>query len=228
MCDKKGYRIKMLLLLCGVLFSLIFIMLGYWSAAILGFMMDSSVDFLTGFCMVMDKPFGKYFNDLTPVGMILGFIIAEGLFFFFLTRNREKEEILDEDDLEPDIIDVADKAGMDYIDTKKVLQPSDSELFSSKSVAKMPADDKSVDYVVPGENAKTADDKRKAEEMQENLSFDDEIVTDLLNDYDLAQIAAMVQIKKYIEIDNATLLRKMFKPSMSAEDITSYIKMFYE
>lgn len=228
MSDKKGHKAEIALLLCGILFSLIFIMLGYWFTAIVGFMMNNSVDFLTGFCMVMDKPFGKYFNDLTPVGMVLGFIIAEILFFFFLKRNKAKEEFLDEDELEPDIIDVADKAGIDYMDEKKTSHLSDSELFSKESVSKTPVDDKPVDYVVPGERVSAANDNEEAEETQENLSFDDGIVTDLLDDYDLSQIAAMLQIKKYIDIDNAMLLRKMFKPSMSAEDIISYIKMFYE
>lgn len=228
MSDKKGHKAEIVLLLCGVLFSLLFILLGYWIAAIIGFMMNNSVDFLTGFCRVMEKPFGKYFNDLTPVGIVLGFIVAEILFFFFLKRNKRKEEFFDEDELEPDIIDVADKAGIDYMDEKKASHLSDDELFSKESVLKMPADNKPIDYVVPGESVSAANDNGEAEETQENLSFDDVIVTDLLDDYDLSQIAAMLQIKKYIDIDNAMLLRKMFKPSMSAEDISSYIKMFYE
>lgn len=225
MGDKKGHRTEIVFLLCGVVLTIIFIMLGYWITAILDLMMNNSVDFITGVWIVMDKPFDKYFNNLTPVGVVLGFILAEILFFFILKKCKGKEECFGGNEFEPDIIDVAYKAEIDYMDDKKASNPSDGELFSKDldSDLKKISDDKPVDYVLPGTN-----DNLGVEETQEDLTFDDKIVTDLLNDYDLSQIAAMLQIKKYIDIDNVMLLRKMFKPSMPAEDITSYIKMFYE
>ena len=229
MGDKKGHRTEIVFLLCGVVLTIIFIMLGYWITAILDLMMNNSVDFITGVWIVMDKPFDKYFNNLTPVGVVLGFILAEILFFFILKKCKGKEECFGGNEFEPDIIDVAYKAEIDYMDDKKASHPSDGELFSKDSASDIEkiSDDKPIDYVLPGENI-NANENLGVNETQENLTFDDKIVTDLLDDYDLPQIAAMLQIKKYIDIDNVMLLRKMFKPSMPAEDITSYIKMFYE
>ena len=63
---------------------------------------------------------------------------------------------------------------------------------------------------------------------ERELFFSDEIVTDLLEDYDLSQIKSMLALKAHINIEDAGLLRRMFKPTMSAEEISNYIKMFYE
>ena len=49
-----------------------------------------------------------------------------------------------------------------------------------------------------------------------------------MEDYDLSQIKSMLAMKAHIDIEDAGLLRRMFKPQMSAEDIANYIKMFYE
>lgn len=232
MSERRNRKNGAIILVSGILLSVLFIALGYWLTAIIGLMIDKSVDFLTGFCMVLDNPFDKYFNDFTPVGIVLGFIIAEALFFFLIVRNRKSEDILDENEYAPDVIDIANEAGMDYTDSKKNSQVADKELFAKASVKKT-EELGDIDYIQPdvGVNEETKNEKdinEEQEKEQEELSFDDAVVTDLLNDYDLSQIAAMLQIKKYIEINDVTLLRKMFKPQMVASDITSYIEMFYE
>ena len=214
------------------MFSVIFIVLGYWLAAIIGIEVDKSVGFFTGFSIVMSNPFGRYFNNLTPVGMVLGFIVAEGIFVFLIMRNRRKEDNLDEYEFAPDIIDVADKAGMNYLDSMDVTKLSEKDLFLNTLASGGLGEEKRVEYVQPVDKETVVDSENdiqeQAEERQEELFFDDEIVTDLLDNYDLPQIAAMLQVKKYIEVDSAALLRKMFKPSMTAYDITSYIETFYE
>ena len=231
MSEKKNRKNGAIVLISGILFSVLFIALGYWISAIIGLMIDNSVDLLTGFCMVLNKPFNKYFNDFTPVGIVLGFIIAEALFFFLIVKKGKSEDILNEDEYAPDIIDIANKAGLDYGDAKKPSQVNDKELFSKiSSMNTIEVGD--IDYIQPESASEVTDKENEIQEdvqkEQEELSFDDAIVTDLLNDYDLSQIAAMLQIKKYIEINDVILLRKMFKPYMAASDITSYIEMFYE
>ena len=83
-------------------------------------------------------------------------------------------------------------------------------------------------YVSPGEIDNEVNEEPVTVTEERELFFSDEIVTDLLEDYDLSQIKSMLALKAHINIEDAGLLRRMFKPTMSAEEISNYIKMFYE
>lgn len=207
----------LLLFLIGIIGSIIFIFIGYLLSGIIGAITDN-IDFLTAFCIVMASPFGNYFNELTPITMIVGFILFEIGFFFFLRRKQPEEE--KSPILEPDIIDVAAQAGLDsnlQLDNNEI---DDKEIFAS--------------YLNGNGNNNFQDISDDIEPIQESIEeveveFSSEITDPLFEaGFDLKQIKAMLLLKKYIKDLNADLLIKMFDLSISAEEIERRIKLLYE
>ena len=222
MHNKEQKRVNLIFLAIGIIGSVFFIFFGYLLSGIIGAVLDENIDFLTAFCLVVGNPFDNYFNNITPVTMILGFIIYEGIYFLILMTRKGNGEVA-EDLFAPDIIDIADKSGLDNVNENEIFNGVVSEEISD-------TDDQqsSLGYVSPGEIDNEVNEEPVTVTEERELFFSDEIVTDLLEDYDLSQIKSMLALKAHINIEDAGLLRRMFKPTMSAEEISNYIKMFYE
>lgn len=222
MHNKEQKRGNLIFLVIGIIGSVFFIFFGYLLSGIIGAVLDENIDFLTAFCLVVGNPFGNYFNNITPVTMILGFIIYEGIYFLILMHRKGNGEVA-EDLFAPDIIDIADKSGLDNVNENEIFNGMVSEEISDTVDQQS-----SLGYVSPGEIDNEVNEEPVTVTEERDLFFSDEIVTDLLEDYDLSQIKSMLALKAYINIEDAGLLRRMFKPTMSAEEISNYIKMFYE
>lgn len=227
------------LIIAGVCGSILFIYLGYLIAAIIGYVQDNSTDVLTGVGMVLKKPFVKYFNQYTPITMILGFIAFEVIFFLIVMRGRKLKDNEEETLFDSEIIDLAevsfeknnDQNVLNSDDLLEELQErSSGESELNKSLYISPEEDDGIDLrdQISVSKEKRGDNSKKDSENPEIVSFSDDVVTDLLNDYDLSQIKAMLPLKEHISSVNVTLLRRMFKPTMSADEIDKYIKIFYE
>lgn len=222
MHNKEQNRGNLIFLAIGIIGSVFFIFFGYLLSGIIGAVLDENIDFLTAFCLVVGNPFGNYFNNITPVTMILGFIIYEGIYFLILMHRKGNGEV-SEDLFAPDIIDIADKYGLDNINENEIFNGMVNEEISDTVNQQS-----SLGYVSPGEIDNEVNEEPVTVTEERELFFSDEIVTDLLEDYDLSQIKSMLALKAHINIEDAGLLRRMFKPTMSAEEISNYIKMFYE
>lgn len=229
--DRHG---SIVLVIAGVCGSIFFIYCGYLIAAMIDYVQEYSTDALTGAYVILSKPFDKYFNQFTPITMILGFIIFECIFFLMVIRKRRLQEDNGNVLVNPEVIDVAEKSF-----DKNIFDNSDRvfDEMLQESDNTEPELDRSG-YVSPDFEAKI-DLQRlvpKSEESDmepdkidpEQISFNDEVVTELLNEYDLSQIRAMVALKKYISDCDVSLLRRMFRPTMSAEEISDYIRIFYD
>lgn len=229
--DRHG---SIVLVIAGVCGSIFFIYCGYLIAAMIDYVQEYSTDALTGAYVILSKPFDKYFNQFTPITMILGFIIFECIFFLMVIRKRRLQEDNGNVLVNPEVIDVAEKSF-----DKNIFDNSDRvfDEMLQESDNTEPELDRSG-YVSPDFEAKI-DLQRlvpKSEESDmepdkidpEQISFNDEVVTELLNEYDLSQIRAMVALKKYISDCDVSLLRRMFRPTMSAEEISDYIRTFYD
>ena len=81
-----------ILVIPGVCGSIFCIYIGYLIAAVIGYVQDNSSDVLTGISMVLSKPFARYFNKYTPITMILGFIVFEGIFFLIFKYCKKKKK----------------------------------------------------------------------------------------------------------------------------------------
>ena len=222
MHNKEQKRVNLIFLAIGIIGSVFFIFFGYLLSGIIGAVLDENIDFLTAFCLVVGNPFDNYFNNITPVTMILGFIIYEGIYFLILMHRKGNGEVA-EDLFAPDIIDIADKSGLDNV--------NENEIFNgvvSEEIIDTVDQQSSLGYVSPGEIDNEVNEEPVTVTEERELFFSDEIVTDLLEDYDLSQIKSMLALKAHINIEDAGLLRRMFKSTMSAEEISNYIKMFYE
>ena len=222
MHNKEQKRVNLIFLAIGIIGSVFFIFFGYLLSGIIGAVLDENIDFLTAFCLVVGNPFDNYFNNITPVTMILGFIIYEGIYFLILMHQKGNGEVA-EDLFAPDIIDIADKSGLDNVNENEIFNGVVSEEISDTVDQQS-----SLGYVSPGEIDNEVNEEPVPVTEERELFFSDEIVTDLLEDYDLSQIKSMLALKAHINIEDAGLLRRMFKPTMSAEEISNYIKMFYE
>lgn len=221
MHNKEQKRVNLIFLAIGIIGSVFFIFFGYLLSGIIGAVLDENIDFLTAFCLVVGNPFDNYFNNITPVTMILGFIIYEGIYFLILMHRKGNGEVA-EDLFAPDIIDIADKSGLDNVNENEIFNGVVSEEISDTVDQQS-----SLGYVSPGEIDNEVNEEAVTVTEERELFFSDEIVTDLLEDYDLSQIKSMLALKAHINIEDAGLLRRMFKPTMSAEEISNYIKMFY-
>lgn len=221
MHNKEQKRVNLIFLAIGIIGSVFFIFFGYLLSGIIGAVLDENIDFLTAFCLVVGNPFDNYFNNITPVTMILGFIIYEGIYFLILMHRKGNGEVT-EDLFAPDIIDIADKSGLDNVNENEIFNGVVSEEISDTVDQQS-----SLGYVSPGEIDNEVNEEPVTVTEERELFFSDEIVTDLLEDYDLSQIKSMLALKAHINIEDAGLLRRMFKPTMSAEEISNYIKMFY-
>lgn len=230
---------NIILIIAGVCGSILFIYLGYLIAAIIGYVQDNSIDVLTGAGMVLKKPFVKYFNQYTPITMILGFIAFEVIFFLIVMRSRKLKDNEEETMFDSEVIDLAevsfeknnDQNVLNSDDLLEELQERGSgESELNKSLYISPEEDDGIDLreQISVFKEKKGDYSKKDSENPEIVSFSDDVVTDLLNDYDLSQIKAMLPLKEHISSVNVTLLRRMFKPTMSADEIGKYIKIFYE
>ncbi len=222
MHNKEQKRVNLIFLAIGIIGSVFFIFFGYLLSGIIGAVLDENIDFLTAFCLVVGNPFDNYFNNITPVTMILGFIIYEGIYFLILMHRKGNGEVA-EDLFAPDIIDIADKSGLDNVNENEIFNGVVSEEISDTVDQQS-----SLGYVSLGEIDNEVNEEPVTVTEERELFFSDEIVTDLLEDYDLSQIKSMLALKAHINIEDAGLLRRMFKPTMSAEEISNYIKMFYE
>ena len=222
MHNKEKKRVNLIFLAIGIIGSVFFIFFGYLLSGIIGAVLDENIDFLTAFCLVVGNPFDNYFNNITPVTMILGFIIYEGIYFLILMHRKGNGEVA-EDLFAPDIIDIADKSGLDNVNENEIFNGVVSEEISDTVDQQS-----SLGYVSLGEIDNEVNEEPVTVTEERELFFSDEIVTDLLEDYDLSQIKSMLALKAHINIEDAGLLRRMFKPTMSAEEISNYIKMFYE
>lgn len=234
--DRHENIILIIAWVCG---SILFIYLGYLIAAIIGYVQDNSIDVLTGAGMVLKKPFVKYFNQYTPITMILGFIAFEVIFFLIVMRSRKLKDNEEETLFDSEVIDLAevsfeknnDQNVLNSDDLLEELQERGSgESELNKSLYISPEEDDGIDLreQISVFKEKKGDYSKKDSENPEIVSFSDDVVTDLLNDYDLSQIKAMLPLKEHISSVNVTLLRRMFKPTMSADEIGKYIKIFYE
>lgn len=229
--DRHG---SIVLVIAGVCGSIFFIYCGYLIAAMIDYVQEYSTDALTGAYVILSKPFDKYFNQFTPITMILGFIIFECIFFLMVIRKRRLQEDNGNVLVNPEVIDVAEKSfdknifdNSDRVFDEMLQESGNTEPELDRSGYVSPDFEEKIDLqrLVPkSEESDMEPDKIDPEQ----ISFNDEVVTELLNEYDLSQIRAMVALKKYISDCDVSLLRRMFRPTMSAEEISDYIRIFYD
>lgn len=133
-----------------------------------------------------------------------------------LHRDKKQEE--------PEQQEIEENVPVEDDGTKKRLQ----SIINENGKKNAAPSTKTVDFVRPEEFHTKLEQKGKRKEITDREEvFSDEIVMDLLTEYSMEQIGAMLRVTNYMKDVNADTLRLMFKPETPAEDITAYIEMFY-
>ena len=227
-----------ILLIVGFFGSVFFAFSGYLVGGALGIGQEQGIGFGNGMIVVLSNPFAKYLTKYTPITVLLGFIVFETIYILYLF-TRKKDEPVNAEEYKPDIIDLVD---VDDVSVQKAVDPAeinDEELFgivsdgvdSIAEEKKKGSSSNKTDFVSSSEKD---DDSKKADadassELDEKLSFGSEIMDEMLGErYTLDQMVAMINIKKYMKDVSADLLKRMFSPDMSPDEISSYISLFYE
>ena len=222
-------------LLKGVFWSAISIYIGYIVSGAIGLSGDGNVTFINALVECLKSPFDNYFNDYSPIIMILAFIIFEVLYFLKMLKSGKVREVSDPESYAPDIMDVAASAGVDNDEVR-----SSNDLFKdifennnheNDSISYDDSVDKFHNYKDSYSDGTNQTINENESDIEENFdkSFPADITTELISDnYSISQIRAMQRILKYIDIKSANALEKLFKVDMSAADISEYISIMYE
>lgn len=138
--------------------------------------------------------------------MILGFIVFECIFFLIFKyckkiKYNERKVLADSD-----IIAAAEKSFENNV--QKNVFENNNDLFNEVALSDnndLDTDTEKTTYVSPkiseetvsvnSVSASTEKDNISDKIVENEMSFSDEIVTELLNDYDLLQIKAMLALK---------------------------------
>lgn len=152
--------------------------------------------------MVLSTPFDAHFNEYTPIGMILGFIICELIFGVILFAVNNKRQTMDMESIS------------EYINVEPPDEDSEKELILLDDKKNMSKGDKTI---------KEADDTE-----DEIVVLQEKAFLELFNHgYSMQQINEMMELTKYIKELDVGLLTRMFKTSMASEEIRKHIEVFY-
>lgn len=228
----KGKLFKVILVWIGLLGSFLSSAIGYWLAAAIGFMKQESLPFDRAINKVFLDPFAPYVNEYTPVIILMAFILFQTLFFLYLLLVRKgmskKRQFEEREEVDLEKSDNADYIfGSVISDDKKIAEIGNDE----------PEEQAAMGFVLPEEVLFERPEEPATEVMefetvesenQEEELFSSEVVLELLSlQYDMDQILEMKKITKYIDNLKLSVLKRMFKPNMPADDIREYIEMFY-
>lgn len=216
----------------GLCVSFLLLVVSYWIAAIIGFTQTDSLSIIAAVGKVFSDPFAKYFNDYTPILMALSLIVSEFLFYLLLSKSQRNAEVCDNDgediilrenkDKEENLSDSELFQGI--VDNKRDIESEISADVMKNFEIVMPdiLDTEGRYEITDSETAEVNDDEIPAE-----VEYSSEIVAELMGEYEMEQIYAMLHITNYVQDVTTEMLKAMFKPTMSAEEIKDYIDIFY-
>lgn len=203
----KGFK-KVLFFILWVFMSIFMMYIGY---CITSGMSETLADvpFTDSFAIAFLNPSMEYFNSYTPVGIIVCFIFTEFVFILILlAKMSSMHGRADEND---------DEVSMDeYIDDY-VPEVEDTPLFAEETEGEAGVYD-------------TTDKKEniEAEEEDKETFLEQEAFLSLFNKgYSMPQIQAMMEVRAYNPNVDASLLVKMFKNTMSPDEMRRQIEVFY-
>ena len=190
----------------------LFIFVGYCITGAIP-VINIEMSYLDRLLMVVSSPFDGYFHEYTPIGMIVGFILCEIVFFLIvcLMNRQPKGKALVDEDMSSYFGEAEKDSDMEFISFEK--EPE-----------KQP---ENVPEKVNKEENKVGKEE-STEEPEVDLVLQEQTFLELFsNGYSMQQITEMMELTKYIKNLDVPLLKRMFKTTMSPEDIRKHIESFY-
>lgn len=227
-----------------VLASIIALYIGYLASGILKLLETMPDEFGKCIMRVLSEPFNNYFNDYTPIFMIICLIIFECICMLTIgisskktSVNQKKDKLLktepDEDraEIRPPYegYTVSNIMNKEKLDTGLGEGTGDSGDFVSIE------DIEKIEHNKQIENNSTSPmEEPEPEPMSENFvaedndsAYIDDLYVELYDEYTTEQLDEMVRVLEYMKNVDADTLRNMFPSSMEAAQIKDYINIFY-
>lgn len=231
------------LIAMGICFTFILMLLGYWGAAVIDCVLNEGLSIIAAFSKIIENPFGSYFNNYTPILLVLTFIFSEFLFYLLLLRQRRKEkdiEVLKNvSEEEKQNVEEEEEPEKPILDTYHLNAEEEMKKFfndgkdESTDILEESAGEQDLfelfGVVIPKEEDNNL---QEVQDEQEEISGDDVIFENLLmvqlsGVFTKEQINAMSTVRNYVPDISISLLEEMFSPDMTPEDIEEYIEIFY-
>lgn len=210
MKENSGIIKRIVFFLVWILSTCFSVLMAYWLMAAVPIIGENR--YFTRLLEVLNNPFANYFNNYTPIGMILAFIIVELLFGIrFISKMV--------------VSSVPEPAEQDSNKMEKASL-TDTEILTEKS--KIPFVEQAEKEPDKTEQPKKEKKIPEKEDEQEEIFLKEDLFLKLFNSgYSMNQINAMMELTTYIpNIDEAQMM-KMIAPSMSEQEIRGYIEMFF-
>ena len=237
--ENKGRGTRVIIIV-DCMFALLCMLLGYWISAVIGYVQQADMSIVNAILAVLSKPFGNYFNNYSPILMLLGVVLAEFFLYLYLSKNHNSEtndlecENVDEDtvlprlDEEEENVSFLSKAMQEEEERTKTVNEN-TDVISDFNVV-LPEDEKIKRDTQIEKEVEVAEIEPIIEFPQErkSIEIDNKIFAELATEYEIDQICAMLKITEYMENVTSGMLRNMFAPTMPADEIQQYIKIFYE
>lgn len=234
-----------------ILASIISLYAGYLASGILK-LLETMPDEL-GKCImqVLSEPFNNYFNDYTPILMIICLIIFECICMLIigigakrtsvkLKKNKlaktETEQIdarsQDKEETRPPYegYTVSNIMNNEELDTRLGEETGDSvDFVSIEDIEELnhsmqtEGDDNLAELMEEPESEHVTEISAEADSSQ----YIDDLYVELYDEYTTEQLDEMVRVLDYMKNVDADTLRSMFPPSLEAGQIKDYINIFY-
>lgn len=209
---RRNLPLIILLGLGWIVFTVLFVFVGYCITGAIP-VINIEMSYFDRFLMVITSPFDGYFNEYTPIGMIIGFILCEIIFVLIICmmNRKPKQKPADAETIDSYFGKLEKDPDMEFI-----AFDTDSEKKSESTSKK----ERKVE--------KTSVKEAEPDELEVDVLLQEQTFLELFSKgYSMQQITEMMELTKYIKNLDVPLLIKMFKPTMSPQDIRKHIESFY-
>lgn len=239
--ENKG-RSTAVIVIVDCIIALLFILLGYWISAVIGYIQQADMSIADALLTVLSKPFGNYFNNYSPILMLLGVVLAEFFLYLYLSKNHNGEISKSEDEAmnEIPVLPRTEDEEENVSFLSKVMQDEEERIKTVDEKSDVMSDFN----VVLSEDEKLEEKEQNTQiekeativenepvvefpQKRKPIEIDNKLFAELATEYEIDQICAMLKITEYMENVTAGMLRNMFASTMSADEIQQYIKIFY-
>lgn len=231
----------------GIVILFLIVSLGYILSGVLGYseIVGTEVNFKDSLLIVLSNPFADYYNSLTPISIILSIVVSEFITFLvmlFLKKRSGDNPDVESVNSDPDQNEEAENSATDDIEEseeKHEVQAEDlfRDIFSFEDVEEtensIPAsqdmdlvEDDSFAFFIPGMEPNT--EKREKQEEIRKQTYHYPVLDELVGEYSKEQIDAISKILQFMPDITEKKIKKMFRPELSADEISQYIEVLYE
>lgn len=233
---KKDFEKKIIIILA----SIIALYVGYLASGILKLLETMPDEFGKCIMQVLSEPFKNYFNDYTPIFMIICLIIFECICMLIIgirarktSVNQKKEKSLktetneDREEIHQayEGYTVSNIMNNEELDTKLGEETGDGADFVSIEDIEKLNHSKPIDGEEP--EPEPEPEPVNSSESDNDSTYIDDLYVELYDEYTTEQLDEMIRVLDYMKNVDADTLRNMFPSSMEAGQIKDYINIFY-